>query len=77
MLGAFGRTGLLNVVATFGDFIIDEGFLMDVSERLFLLTCNKGSGLFWNEYREFLNQDSLDYDSLDYDLLDNDGQCKS
>ena len=71
MLGAFGRTGLLNVVATFGDFIIDEGFLMDVSDRLFLLTCDKG-GLFWNEYIKFLNQDSLDYDSSDYD-----GQCKS
>ena len=39
VFGAFGRTGLLNAVATFGDFIIDEGFLMEVSDRLFLLTC--------------------------------------
>ena len=38
VLGALGRMGLLKAVATFGDLVvIDEGFLMAVSERLFLV----------------------------------------
>ena len=38
VFGAFGRMGLLKAEATFGDFITEEVFLIEVSERLFFET---------------------------------------